>query len=160
MKHQPHSLLASRGLYLALGGSLAALVLWGASACSSTPPTRSELMLSGLDRLDAAVRSEVADADAEAATLAILAEFRSDELAFLEDIRSSKERLMQLNLDHAAARADFLHEVERLRQIRVAFRDDIVDTYSAIRETVEREEYLALVQHLRSEEARWKEMAR
>jgi hypothetical protein len=117
-------------------------------------------MLSGLDRLDAAVRSEVADADAEAATLAILAEFRSDELAFLEDIRSSKERLMQLNLDHAAARADFLHEVERLRQIRVAFRDDIVDTYSAIRETVEREEYLALVQHLRSEEARWKEMAR
>jgi AcrR family transcriptional regulator len=143
-----------------VGGVLAALSLWGASACSSAPPTRSELLLASLDRLDEAVREEVVDPGAEEQALSVLREFRREELAFLEDVRHRKERLRQLNLHHGAAREDFVREIEELRGIRSAFRDEIVETYTAIRGIVTREEYLALIEHLRREEDRWKEMER
>ena len=160
MKYLTHSLLATRGALLGLGGSLAALVLWGASACSSTPPTRAELMLAGLDRLEAAMQAEIADPEARASALAALAEFRTAELAFLDSIKRSKERLVALNADHGAPRESFQSEIDSLRRLRTEFTDEVVEIHTALRELVTREEYLALMAELRREEDRWKEMAR
>lgn len=146
---------------LGLGGVVVGLALWGALACSSTPtPTRAEMMMETLDRLDDSIREEVGDPARADAVLALVEEFRAEEVEFLEMVRIKQEWLTKLNRRYDADRADFEKEVRELREGREAFRDEILEFYLGMRELLSGEEYEVLMGRLRAEEARWEELAR
>jgi hypothetical protein len=159
MTHSERTRRAGPGRLLLLGLGLAALSLGGASACSSTPPPpRSEMLLQGLERLDAAVRTEVSDPVGRQEALALVDGLRRSELEFLDAVGRSRAALWELSARHDASREELMREVEGLNALRRAFRDELVGTYLALRETVGPDEYPTLVRHLRAEEERWKEV--
>ncbi len=159
MTHPEGTRRASTGRLLLLGLGLGALALGVTAACSSTPPpTRSEMLLEGLGRMDAAIREEVSDPVARQEALALVDGLRRSELEFLDAVGRSRAAMWELSARHDASREELLREVEGLDALRRALRDELVETHLALREAVGRDEYLVLVRHLRSEEERWKEV--
>jgi hypothetical protein len=147
------------GRLLLLGLGLSALALGGAAACSSTPvPTRGDLLLQGLERIEEAVRAEVSDPVDRQEALARLAELRASELDFLASVERSRTRLWELNARHDATREELLDELETLDVLRRGLRDELLGAHRALREAVPADEYAALLDHLRAGEEPWAEV--
>lgn len=133
------------------------IAFWSCSSASHRTPA--DAIDESVERVIAAIRSEVTDSERSNRACLVATEFQLREQRFLAAAAELTASFHELNRNPDVTRAALESEMNRLVTLRRAFRDDMVWFYSSLRTELGPDDWTSVLDQLKSEELAWKELA-
>ncbi|MEM9378644.1 MAG: hypothetical protein AAGB93_01755 [Planctomycetota bacterium] len=157
MNQTTHRSLLQAPLHLlALAGFVAAAVALGCR--SSSASSAQDAIAEGTSRTRQVIADEVEDPEHRAQALALVDGYAERERAFLDRSLEFRKEIAALHAEHGTTRGQYEDVMRRLSAHRVAFADDMLESWLQLEELLDDDAVAALVKGQREEEERWRAM--